>query len=129
MSVRRTRDGAAFWRGLLRRDSGAVIHVLVMPWLDNIVELLFVLAPISCWAHGLPPALNALLISAHSGGHLRARHARKRFWPGVRPVEIRDRAMGIIIGTVVSAVITPLSGLKVKRAHCRKNWLARGYVK
>ncbi len=99
-----------------------------MPWLDNIVELLFVLAPIFRWAHGLPPALNALLISAHRWGHLRARHARKRFWPGVRPGGIRDRALGIIIGTVVSAVIYTLSGLKVKRAHCRKNWLARWYV-
>ncbi len=102
MSVRVPEDGAAFWWGLLRRDSGAVFTLLVMPWLDNIVELLFVLDRFSCWAHGLPPALNALLISHTDGGHLRARHARKRFWPGVDLVEIRDRALGIIIGTVVS---------------------------
>ncbi len=39
----------------------------------------------SCWAHGLPPALNALLISAHRWWSPSRSPRSKTFWPGVRP--------------------------------------------
>ncbi|VFT71587.1 multidrug resistance protein [Escherichia coli] len=60
----------------------------------------------SCWAHGLPPALNALLISAHRWW-LPSRSPRSKMFLARCTTwwKFANRALGIIIGTVVSAVI------------------------
>ncbi len=80
--------------------------------------------PFSCWAHGSPPALNALLYRHTDGGHLRARHARKRFWPGAPPGGNSRSRPGSAIRSVVSAVIYTFVGLKAKRARAGSGWHA-----
>ncbi len=125
MSVRRTRRWCCVLAGLLRRDSGAVIHATGHALAGHIVELLFVLAPIFLLGAWIATALNALLISAHRWWSPSRSPARKRFWPGVRPGGNSRSRHGIIIGTVVSAVIYTFVWPESERAHCRKNWLAR----
>lgn len=77
-----------------------------MPWLDNIVELLFVLAPIFLLGAWIATSSER---SSYIGTQMVVTFAlatlENVFGPVYDLVEIRDRALGIIIGTVVSAVI------------------------
>ncbi|HDV4738180.1 TPA: multidrug efflux transporter permease subunit MdtO [Escherichia coli] len=90
--------------------SGAILALLftllVMPWLDNIVELLFVLAPIFLLGAWIATSSER---SSYIGTQMVVTFAlatlENVFGPVYDLVEIRDRALGIIIGTVVSAVI------------------------
>lgn len=95
------RFGGAFCGAIL----ALLFTLLVMPRWTILSNCCLCWHRFSCWAHGLPPALNALLISAHRWWSPSRSPRSKTFWPVYDTVEIRDRATGIIIGTVVSAVI------------------------
>lgn len=96
------RFGGAFCGAIL----ALLFTLLVMPWLDNIVELLFVLAPIFLLGAWIATSSER---SSYIGTQMVVTFAlatlENVFGPVYDLVEIRDRAMGIIIGTVVSAVI------------------------
>ncbi|ENC3009262.1 multidrug efflux transporter permease subunit MdtO [Escherichia albertii] len=96
------RFGGAFCGAIL----ALLFTLLVMPWLDNIVELLFALAPIFLLGAWIATSSER---SSYIGTQLVVTFAlatlENVFGPVYDLVEIRDRAFGIIIGTVVSAVI------------------------
>ncbi|EFY3161369.1 multidrug efflux transporter permease subunit MdtO [Shigella flexneri] len=96
------RFGGAFCGAIL----ALLFTLLVMPWLDNIVELLFVLAPIFLLAAWIATSSER---SSYIGTQMVVTFAlatlENVFGPVYDLVEIRDRALGIIIGTVVSAMI------------------------
>ena len=96
------RFGGAFCGAIL----ALLFTLLVMPWLDNIVELLFVLAPIFLLGAWIATSSER---SSYIGTQMVVTFAlatlENVFGPVYDLVEIRDRALGIIIGTVVSAVI------------------------
>ncbi|ROU11302.1 multidrug efflux transporter permease subunit MdtO [Kluyvera ascorbata] len=83
-----------------------LVTIFVMPWLDNIVELLCVLAPILLLASWIATGSER---SSYIGTQMIVTFAlatlENVFGPVYDLVEIRDRAAGILIGTVVSAVI------------------------
>ena len=89
---------------------GAVLALLVtifiMPWLDNIVELLCLLAPILLIASWIATGSER---SSYIGTQIIVTFAlatlENVFGPVYDLVEIRDRAVGILVGTAVSAVI------------------------
>lgn len=99
------RFGGAFCGAIL----ALLFTLLVMPWLDNIVELLFVLAPIFLLGAWIATSSER---SSYIGTQMVVTFAlatlENVFGPVYDLVEIRDRALGIIIGTVVSAVIYTL---------------------
>lgn len=83
-----------------------LMTICIMPWLDNIVELLCVLSPVfllGAWiATGSERSsyIGTQIIVTFSLATL-----ENVFGPVYDLVEIRDRAVGILIGTAVSAVI------------------------
>lgn len=89
---------------------GAVLALLVtifiIPWLDNIVELLCLLAPILLLGAWIATGSER---SSYIGTQMIVTFAlatlENVFGPVYDLVEIRDRAVGILIGTAVSAVI------------------------
>lgn len=96
------RFGGAFFGAIF----ALLFTLLVMPWLDNIVELLCVLAPIFLLGSWLATSSER---SSYIGTQMVVTFAlatlENVFGPSYDPVEIRDRALGILIGTAVSAVI------------------------
>lgn len=96
------RFGGAFCGAIL----ALVVTIFVMPWLDNIVELLCVLAPIFWIGARLATSSER---SSYIGTQMIVTFAlatlENVFGPAYDLVEIRDRAIGILIGTAVSAVI------------------------
>lgn len=96
------RFGGAFCGAIL----ALLFTLLVMPWLDNIVELLFVLAPIFLLGAWIATSSER---SSYIGTQMVVTFAlatlENVFGPVYDLVEIRDRAIGILIGTAVSAVI------------------------
>ena len=102
------------WQKMALRFGGAVsgallallITLCVMPWLDNIVELLCVLAPILLLGAWIATGSER---SSYIGTQMIVTFAlatlENVFGPVFDLVEIRDRAIGILIGTAVSAVI------------------------
>lgn len=110
----------------MRRDSGAVIHATGHAPLDNIVELLFVLAPIFLLGAWIATSSER---SSYIGTQMVVTFAlatlENVFGPVYDTVEIRDRAMGIIIGTVVSAVIYTFVWPESEARTLPQNWLAR----
>ena len=89
------RFGGAFCGAIL----ALLFTLLVMPWLDNIVELLFVLAPIFLLGAWIATSSER---SSYIGTQMVVTFAlatlENVFGPVYDLVEIRDRAMGIIIG-------------------------------
>lgn len=89
---------------------GAVLAIFVtlfiIPWLDNIFELLCLLAPILLAASWIATGSER---SSYIGTQMIVTFAlatlENVFGPVYDLVEIRDRAMGILIGTAVSAII------------------------
>ncbi len=89
---------------------GAVLALLltifIIPWLDNIGELLCILAPIFLVGAWIATGSER---SSYIGTQMIVTFAlatlENAFGPLYDLVEIRDRAFGILIGTVVSAVI------------------------
>ncbi len=126
MLVRRIRNGAAFWRCLLRCNSGAVIHAAGHARLDNIVELLFLLAPIFLLGAWIATSSER---SSYIGTQMVVTFALATLENVLArcttQVEIRDRATGIIIGTVVSAVIYTFVWPESEARTLPQNWLAR----
>lgn len=105
--------GSSYQKMILRFGGalcGAVlallITILVIPWLDNIVELLCVLAPILLFGAWIATGSER---SSYVGTQMIVTFSlatlENTFGPMYDLVEIRDRAVGIIIGTLVSAVI------------------------
>ncbi|HGX3620348.1 TPA: multidrug efflux transporter permease subunit MdtO [Escherichia coli] len=96
------RFGGAFFGAIF----ALLFTLLVMPWLDNIVELLCVLAPIFLLGSWLATSSER---SSYIGTQMVVTFAlatlENVFGPSYDLVEIRDRALGILIGTAVSAVI------------------------
>ena len=96
------RFGGAFFGAIF----ALLFTLLVMPWLDNIVELLCVLAPIFLLGSWLATSSER---SSYIGTQMVVTFAlatlENVFGPCYDLVEIRDRALGILIGTAVSAVI------------------------
>jgi len=102
------------WQKMALRFGGAVggamlallMTVCVIPWLDNIVELLLVLAPIMLLGAWIATGSER---SSYIGTQMIVTFAlatlENVFGPVFDLVEIRDRAVGILIGTAVSAVI------------------------
>lgn len=96
------RFGGAFFGAIF----ALLFTLLVMPWLDNIVELLCVLAPIFLIGSWMATSSER---SSYIGTQMVVTFAlatlENVFGPTYDLVEIRDRAIGILIGTAVSAVI------------------------
>src|SRR5699024_3274214 len=96
------RFGGAFCGAIL----ALVVTIFVMPWLDNIVELLCVLAPIFWIGARLATSSER---SSYIGTQMVVTFAlatlENVFGLAYDIVVIRDRAIGILIGTAVSAVI------------------------
>ncbi|MEO3992095.1 multidrug efflux transporter permease subunit MdtO [Pseudocitrobacter cyperus] len=96
------RFGGAFIGAIL----ALLFTLLIMPWLDNIAELLCVLAPIFLLGSWLATSSER---SSYIGTQMVVTFAlatlENVFGPTYDLVEIRDRAIGILIGTAVSAVI------------------------
>lgn len=102
------------WQKMTLRFGGAVcgaalallVTICVMPWLDNIAELLCVLAPILLLAAWIATGSER---SSYIGTQMIVTFAlatlENAFGPVYDLVEIRDRAVGILVGTAVSAVI------------------------
>ncbi|MDA8493029.1 multidrug efflux transporter permease subunit MdtO [Kluyvera georgiana] len=102
------------WQKMTLRFGGAafgavlalLITICVMPWLDNIVELLFVLAPILLLGAWIATGSER---SSYIGTQMVVTFAlatvENVFGPVYDLAEIRDRAIGILVGTAVSAVI------------------------
>lgn len=102
------------WQKMALRFGGAVcgallalfVTICVMPWLDNIVELLCILAPILLLAAWIATGSER---SSYIGTQMIVTFAlatlENVFGPVYDLVEIRDRAVGILVGTAVSAVI------------------------
>lgn len=90
--------------------AGAVLALLVtiaiMPWLDGIAELLMVLAPLFLFGAWIATGSER---SSYIGTQMIVTFAlatlENAFGPIYELVEIRDRAVGILVGTAVSAVI------------------------
>lgn len=74
------RFGGAFCGAIL----ALLFTLLVMPRWTILSNCCLCWHRFSCWAHGLPPALNALLISAHRWWSPSRSPRSKTFWPGVR---------------------------------------------
>ncbi|ECG8591738.1 multidrug efflux transporter permease subunit MdtO [Salmonella enterica subsp. salamae] len=83
-----------------------LVTIFIMPWLDNIVELLCLLAPIFLLGAWIATGSER---SSYIGTQMIVTFAlatlENVFGPVYDLVEIRDRAVGILIGTAVSAVI------------------------
>lgn len=83
-----------------------LVTICIMPWLDNIVELLCVLTPIfllSAWiATG---SERSSYIGTQIIVTFMLATVENVFGPSYDLVEIRDRAVGILIGTAVSALV------------------------
>ncbi|POP43090.1 multidrug transporter subunit MdtO [Superficieibacter electus] len=96
------RFGGAFMGAVL----ALLITIFVMPFLDDIVELLLVLAPIFLLGAWIATGSER---SSYIGTQMIVTFAlatlENVFGPVYNLVEIRDRAVGILIGTAVSAVI------------------------
>lgn len=96
------RFGGAFFGAIL----ALLMTIFVMPWLDNIVELLLVLAPLFLMGAWIATGSER---SSYIGTQMVVTFAlatlENVFGPTYDLVEIRDRAFGILIGTLVSAVI------------------------
>lgn len=102
------------WQKMALRFGGAVcgavlallVTICVIPWLDNIAELLCVLAPILLLAAWIATGSER---SSYIGTQMIVTFAlatlENAFGPVYDLVEIRDRAVGILVGTAVSAVI------------------------
>ncbi len=102
------------WQKMTLRFGGAVcgaalallVTICVIPWLDNIAELLCVLAPILLLAAWIATGSER---SSYIGTQMIVTFAlatlENAFGPVYDLVEIRDRAVGILVGTAVSAVI------------------------
>lgn len=102
------------WQKMTLRFGGAVcgaalallITICVIPWLDNIAELLCVLAPILLLGAWIATGSER---SSYIGTQMIVTFAlatlENAFGPVYDLVEIRDRAVGILVGTAVSAVI------------------------
>lgn len=84
----------------------SLVTIFIMPWLNNIVELLCVLAPILYLGARLATGSER---SSYIGTQMIVTFAlatlENAFGPVYDLVEIRDRAVGILLGTAVSAVI------------------------
>ncbi|EGM6511871.1 multidrug transporter subunit MdtO, partial [Salmonella enterica] len=105
--------GSSYQKMLLRFGGalcGALLALLVaifaMPWLDNIAELLCLLAPVFLLGAWIATGSER---SSYIGTQMVVTFAlatlENVFGPVYDLVEIRDRAMGILIGIAVSAVI------------------------
>lgn len=96
------RVGGAFGGAIL----ALIITLCVMPWLDNIAELLCVLAPIFLLGAWIATGSER---SSYIGTQMIVTFSlatiENAFGPVYDLVEIRDRAAGILIGTVVSAIV------------------------
>ncbi|AOI28815.1 TPA: multidrug efflux transporter permease subunit MdtO [Citrobacter freundii] len=96
------RFGGAFFGAIL----ALLMTIFVMPWLDNIVELLLVLVPLFLMGAWIATGSER---SSYIGTQMVVTFAlatlENVFGPTYDLVEIRDRAFGILIGTLVSAVI------------------------
>lgn len=96
------RFGGAFCGAIL----ALLMTIFVMPWLDNIVELLLVLAPVFLIASWIATGSER---SSYIGTQMVVTFAlatlENAFGPIYDLAEIRDRAFGIMIGIVVSAVL------------------------
>lgn len=83
-----------------------LVAIFAMPWLDNIAELLCLLAPVFLLGAWIATGSER---SSYIGTQMIVTFAlatlENVFGPVYDLVEIRDRAMGILIGTAVSAVI------------------------
>lgn len=102
------------WQKMALRFGGAVcgavlallVTICVIPWLDNIAELLCVLAPLLLLAAWIATGSER---SSYIGTQMIVTFAlatlENAFGPVYDLVEIRDRAVGILVGTAVSAVI------------------------
>lgn len=102
------------WQKMILRFGGAafgavlalLVTICVMPWLDNIVELLLVLAPVLLLGAWIATGSER---SSYIGTQMIVTFAlatvENVFGPVYDLVEIRDRAVGILIGTAVSAVV------------------------
>lgn len=104
----------ASWQKMALRFGGAVcgavlallMTIFVIPWIDNIVELLCVLAPLLLLGAWIATGSER---SSYIGTQMIVTFAlatlENAFGPVYDLVEIRDRAVGILIGTAVSAVV------------------------
>jgi Predicted membrane protein len=83
-----------------------IFTIVIMPWLDNIAELLVLLAPLLLIASWVTTGSER---SSYIGTQMVVTFAlatmENVFGPVSDLVEIRDRALGILIGTAVSAVV------------------------
>ncbi|WP_333500031.1 multidrug efflux transporter permease subunit MdtO [Kluyvera sp. CHPC 1.2972] len=83
-----------------------LVTIAIMPWLDGIVELLAVLAPIFLFGAWIATGSER---SSYIGTQMIVTFAlatlENVYGPAYDLVEIRDRAVGILIGTAVSAAI------------------------
>ncbi|SUG17345.1 multidrug efflux system protein MdtO [Salmonella enterica subsp. arizonae] len=110
---------------------GALLALLVaifaMPWLDNIAELLCLLAPVFLLGAWIATGSGTIVLYRHANDcHLCPGDARKRLWPGLRSGRNpRSRNGDFNRHRGFPPSFIRLSGRKAKRAHCRKNWLAR----
>lgn len=105
--------GSSYQKMVLRFGGAAfgavltlIMTICVIPWLDNIVELLCVLAPILLIGSWIATGSER---SSYIGTQMIVTFAlatvENVFGPVYDLVEIRDRAVGILVGTAVSAVI------------------------
>ncbi|VDZ85246.1 multidrug efflux transporter permease subunit MdtO [Kluyvera intermedia] len=104
----------ASWQKMALRFGGAVcgavlallMTIFVIPWIDNIVELLCVLARLLLLGAWIATGSER---SSYIGTQMIVTFAlatlENAFGPVYDLVEIRDRAVGILIGTAVSAVV------------------------
>ena len=102
------------WQKMALRFGGAVcgavlalvITICMIPWLDNIAELLCLLAPVLLLGAWIATGSER---SSYIGTQMIVTFAlatlENVFGPTFDLVEIRDRAVGILIGTAVSAVV------------------------
>ena len=110
----------------MRRDSGAVIHATGHARLDNIVELLFVLAPIFLLGAWIATSSER---SSYIGTQMVVTFALATLENVLAQCTTRWKfaiaPLGIIIGTVVSAVIYTFVWPESEARTLPQNWLAR----
>lgn len=96
------RFGGALYGAIL----ALLVTIFIMPWLDGIVELLCVLTPIFLLGAWIATGSER---SSYIGTQMVVTFAlatlENTFGPIYDLVEVRDRAIGILIGTAVSAVV------------------------
>lgn len=98
--------GLRFGGALFGAILALIFTIFVAPWIDNIAELMCLLAPLFLIASWITTGSER---SSYIGTQMIVTFAlatlENVFGPTYDLVEIRDRAIGILIGTAVSAVI------------------------